>query len=366
MFNPAIRRNIIKIVTFSTLWGLGGVIFTLVERGVIGSMKVYPSTGVAYEFVSNIISIPIATFVGGFILMGIDILVINNRVQDKPFVAILLIKGLSFLIITLATTLLAGVFATSATLGKHPFHPDVIAGISEFFGNFAFWSIIIYAGFLNIIYLFIIEVSDSLGLSVFWNFFSGKYHQPKVEQRVFMFLDLKGSTQLAEKLEHRTYHEFLNRFFGDVSGAVLNSWGEIYQYVGDEVVIHWPWQKGEESIRCFFRIKQKIEFERENYLKHFGVAPEFRVGIHGGVVSIGEIGSLKKDILYIGDVLNTTSRIQEICKKQGKEILVSEDTIKPILISIKKYYTLDDIGYCEIRGRTKPIRLYHLSAMENI
>jgi len=361
-FSPALRRNLFKIVAFSTLWGLGGVIFTLVERGVIGSMKVYPSTGVAYEFISNIISIPIATFVGGFILMGIDILVINKRVQDKSFFAILLIKGFSFLIITLTITMLAGVFATSTTLGQYPFHPEVIAGVSEFFGDFAFWSIIIYAGFLNIIYLFMIEVSNSLGTSVFWNFFSGKYHKPKVEQRVFMFLDLKDSTRIAEQLGHQTYYEFLNQFFEDVSRVVLETWGEIYQYVGDEVVIHWPWQKGEESIHCFFRIKQKIELEHTNYQEHFGVIPEFRVGIHGGLVSIGEIGTLKKDILYIGDVLNATSRIQEIGKKQGKEILVSEDTLKPMMKRITERYTLDDIGHCELRGRTTPIRLFNLTA----
>ncbi|MGD1891298.1 MAG: adenylate/guanylate cyclase domain-containing protein [Cyclobacteriaceae bacterium] len=316
--SPAHRRNLLKIVTFSTLWGLGGIIFTLVERGVIGGMKAYPSTGVAYEFMNNLISIPIATFVGGFILIGIDILVINKRVQDKSFTSILLIKGISFLIIILTTTTFAGVFATSATLGRYPFHPDVIAGVSEFFDNFAFWSIIIYAGFLNVLFLFMIEVSDNLGTSVFWNFFSGKYHKPKVEQRVFMFLDLKGSTYLAEKLGHQTYYEFLNRFFEDVSSAVLSTWGEIYQYVCDAVVIHWPWDKAESSIVCFFKIKQKIDSERTAYTEHFGITPEFRVGIHGGLVSIGEIGALKKDILYIGDVLNATSRIQEICKKQGE------------------------------------------------
>ncbi|MEM9673940.1 MAG: adenylate/guanylate cyclase domain-containing protein, partial [Bacteroidota bacterium] len=211
-------------------------------------------------------------------------------------------------------------------------------------------------------YVFMIEVSDSLGTSVFWNFFSGKYHKPKVEQRVFMFLDLKGSTHLAEQLGHQTYYEFLNRFFGDVSSAVLETWGEIYQYVGDEVVIHWPWNKAEFSIACFFKIKHKIELEQTTYIEHFGVTPEFRVGIHGGLVSIGEIGTLKKDILYIGDVLNTTSRIQEISKKMGKEMLVSEDTLKPMMKKITQQYNLEDIGYCELRGRTQPIRLFNLTA----
>lgn len=177
-----------------------------------------------------------------------------------------------------------------------------------------------------------------------------------------MFLDLKDSTRLAERLSHSSYYEFLNRFFGDVSEAVLSSWGEIYQYVGDEVVIHWPWQKAEASIECFFKIKQRIELQRSAYTEHFGVTPAFRVGIHGGLVSIGETGTLKKDILYIGDVLNATSRIQEIGKKQGKEILVSENTLKPIMRSIEQQYTLADMGYFEIRGRTQPIRLFNLTA----
>ena len=325
MMKPKLKRNLIQLFGFSLLWGMGGLIFTLVERGVIGDMKVYPSTGVPYVFVNNLIAIPFATFIGGALLFTVDILLIDRWVRKKSFRSIVFFKSVAFLLIVLATTFTAAFLATSTTLGKPLFHPDVVASISQFFGDFAFWSIIIYAGFINVLFVFILEVTRRQGNSVFWNFFSGRYHAPQVERKAFMFLDLKNSTTIAEKLGHQQYCQFLNQFFGDISDTILNSWGTIYQYVGDEVVVFWPWDKRESALQCFFGIQEQLQREYDTYRKSFGYIPEFRVGIHGGNVSIGEVGRLKKDILYIGDLLNATSRIQALCKEKNVDLIVSED-----------------------------------------
>lgn len=358
---PSLRRNLFKIITFSLLWSAGGAIFVLLEKGVIGDLQVYPSTGVAYEFTNNMVSVPVVSFIGGVFLISFDILFINRLVKHKSFHAILLIKSLVFLLIILATTVLSGMFATAATLDLPLFHPDVLRGVWVFLNSFASWSIILYAGFLTVLYLFIIEVSNTVGTATFLNFFTGRYHSPKVEKRVFMFLDLKGSTTIAEQLGHTAYYEFLNRYFQDISRPIQHSWGNIYQYVGDEILVHWPWHRAGESIRCFFLISEAIRKRRENYLKDFGIVPEFRAGIHGGQVSIGEIGSMKKDILYIGDVLNATSRIQGLCKEHGTDLLVSEEVLDAVpdkmLVNLEK----QDIGYCDLRGKNNRLHLYHLS-----
>ncbi|MGR3301112.1 MAG: hypothetical protein ACUZ8I_01275 [Candidatus Scalindua sp.] len=52
-----------------------------------------------------------------------------------------------------------------------------------------------------------------------------------------MFLDLKSSTTIAEEIGHRRYFEFISDFIADVTTPILNNHGEIYQYVGDEIVI---------------------------------------------------------------------------------------------------------------------------------
>jgi adenylate cyclase len=175
-----------------------------------------------------------------------------------------------------------------------------------------------------------------------------------------MFLDLTSSTSIAEKLGHVRYYDFLNRFFNDISAAVLVSWGNIYQYVGDEVVVFWPADRNTESVRCFFMIKEKIESGRAYYESEFGLVPQFRAGIHGGQVSIGEIGTLKKDILFIGDVLNATSRIQGLCKEEDVDLLVSEDVLQPKFSLFEKKYKIRDTGQRDLRGKNERLRLFHL------
>lgn len=77
-------------------------------------------------------------------------------------------------------------------------------------------------------------------------------------------------------------------------------------------------------------MKKILNSTRQKYLSVYGVCPEFRAGLHGGKVIITWVGELKKEIVYIGDTVNTASRIQEDCKRLGKDFLVSGDVLKHI------------------------------------
>jgi adenylate cyclase len=356
--SPALSRNLFKIITFGVLWSLGGLMFTLLEFGVIGDLDYYPSTGVSYDVSNNIITTPIISFFGGALLMIADILVINKRIMRKSFLTRITIKAVFFFFIILITTLISAIIGTSITLNRPPFDAEVMDSLAKFFGNFAFWSIQIYAGFVTILYLFIVEVSETLGYKVFWNFFTGRYQKSKVEERIFMFMDLKNSTAIAEQLGHEKYFEFLNQFFEDIGKSILNSWGAIYQYVGDEVVVHWDKGKALQSLQCFQAIREKNLKNAKLYKSSYGVIPEFRAGIHGGQAAIGEVGSIKKDILYIGDVLNTASRIQVLCKTLDVELLVSEYVVEQVKQTKNKQFRFNDQGITELRGKEKQVRLF--------
>ncbi len=135
-----------------------------------------------------------------------------------------------------------------------------------------------------------------------------------------MFLDLKSSTSLAEELGHEPYLGLVNEFFRDISGPVLDSAGEIYQYVGDEVVLTWKEERGLKDANCirvFFDIDAMIEKRKQRYLDRFGVVPEYRAGVHVGEVMTAAIGDLKKGLIFNGDVLNTGSRIQAECARRS-------------------------------------------------
>src|SRR4029077_10486978 len=122
-----------------------------------------------------------------------------------------------------------------------------------------------------------LAINQLLGEGVLWKFIRGKYHQPREEERIFMFLDMKSSTTIAEQLGHVRFYALLNELFNEISQPVLQTKAEIYQYIGDEVVLTWPVEDGLENSNClktFFMYRESLIMHSENYLKNFGVRPE--------------------------------------------------------------------------------------------
>ncbi|HYV93687.1 MAG TPA: adenylate/guanylate cyclase domain-containing protein [Chitinophagales bacterium] len=184
-----------------------------------------------------------------------------------------------------------------------------------------FYTLVVY----TLIVLFL-QINHLLGEGVLWKFIRGKYHQPREEERIFMFLDMKSSTTIAEQLGHVRFYSLLNEIFNEISQPVLQTKAEIYQYIGDEVVLTWPVEYGLENSNClktFFMFRESLIRNSGKYLKNFGVKPEFKAGLHFGKVISAQIGDLKREIVYNGDVLNTAARIQDECNKYQRDFLVS-------------------------------------------
>jgi adenylate cyclase len=193
------------------------------------------------------------------------------------------------------------------------------------------------------------------------NYVLGRYHRPREVDRIFCFIDLKDSTSIAEKLGHLQFAMFLRDYYSDISGALRRTAAQIYQYVGDEIVLSWSFPDGLKNnnlIHCVFDMKNILKSIREKYVNKYAVYPEFRAGLHGGKVIVTWVGELKKEIVYIGDTVNTASRIQEDCKRLEKEFLVSEDILKHIesLGAAKATFVEETIP----RGRVKPVKLYSI------
>lgn len=179
-------------------------------------------------------------------------------------------------------------------------------------------------------------------------------------EKIFMFLDLKGSTSMAEQLGHVRYFSLLSDFFSDISDPIEQRGGEIYQYVGDEVVITWPIKSGLQQANClqtFFDIQTVIQQKSHEYIRKFGLIPTFKAGIHSGMVSTGWVGKMKKEIVYSGDVLNTTSRIEGLCNKLQQSILISETLLTHLSDQLQEI-TTKEVGMISLRGRKQPIKLF--------
>ncbi|WP_430814930.1 adenylate/guanylate cyclase domain-containing protein [Carboxylicivirga sp. RSCT41] len=174
-----------------------------------------------------------------------------------------------------------------------------------------------------------------------------------------MFLDLKSSTALAEKLSHVLYSKLIQDCFYELSIPVLDNKGEVYQYVGDEAVITWTKKEGLENTNClnfYYDFMDRLENKRAYFLKSYKVFPEFKAGINLGRVSVAEVGVLKTEIAYHGDVLNTSARIEGFCNTFNKALLASE----PLVLELGKSerYQSELIGEVQLRGKEGSHKLY--------
>ncbi|MDO1451979.1 adenylate/guanylate cyclase domain-containing protein [Rhodocytophaga aerolata] len=184
-----------------------------------------------------------------------------------------------------------------------------LSELASFLGSTRQLILVLYTLIIYNLLIFILQVNHLLGEGNLWKFILGKYHKPREEERIFMFLDMKSSTTIAEQLGHVRFYSLLNELFHEISQPVLETKAQIYQYVGDEVVLTWEMKQGLEKANClkmFFLFQQSLLGNKEKYLKKYGLQPEFKAGLHCGKVISAQIGDLKREIVYNGDVLKTS------------------------------------------------------------
>lgn len=344
-------------------WVLAGSFFVFSEYfGIIHfSIPLNINYNNEYNFAEQLIATVITAFVGSVIIGSIEVFYLRDRLRKRSLGSIILIKSLfytisMFLLITIGTFFYHSFFS-----GKFFWDNAVIEKVIKHLFSYSFWTQITGWGIVIVITNFVLQVSDKFGQGVLLDYVRGKYHEPKEEERIFMFLDLKSSTTIAEALGHEKYFMFINEYFNDITNPIIFSRGEIYQYIGDEVVVSWKLDNGlndTNCINCFFDIESEINRLRSNYLSKYGIVPEFKAGLHYGKVITGEIGVIKKDIVFSGDVLNTTSRIQSKCNDYNVKILVSEDLIAKLNFATD--YKVIEIGEVTLRGKQSPARLYSI------
>lgn len=222
-----------------------------------------------------------------------------------------------------------------------------------------FWLVVGYFFMCSFLFLFIKMVNDKFGRGQLINTLIGTYRKPREKKRIFMFLDLKSSTTIAEELGHFKYSQLIQDCFYDLNKIVNRYGAAIYQYVGDEAVLTWPFEKGIRNNNCidiFFYYELVLKRKSKYYRKKYNITPEFKAGVHGGKLIVAEVGSIKKEIAYHGDVINTTSRIQELCNKYDKQFLISKELLDEI--NLRKKYQSVEIGEMLLKGKQAPIKIH--------
>jgi adenylate cyclase len=340
-----------------------GIIYALLIEGVLGNHPSFPSTGLPYVFD---ITVPaIGALIIGLFIGVLEVLILSKWFKKSNFFLKIIFKTIIYIVILTILVFLIIIFGQAYQMGLSPLHESVLNRAIIFLPNFSFWSLMIYISAVIGVALFYTEVSDNIGQGVLLNFFTGKYHQPKEEERIFMFIDMKSSTTIAEKLGHVQYFKMLKEYYADLSGPIVQYGGEIYQYVGDEIVISWRGKKeffNNDSFKCFFAMKESLSKQSLEYESKYGVIPTFKAGIHLGKVTTGEIGVIKKEIIFSGDVLNTTARIQGLCNSYNVDLLTSEKLIEAL--DLGKYFQIQALGEIGLRGRNEKINLYTVEKLD--
>lgn len=359
MLSPKTKTVVARIIPFGVIWLIFSLIYTQLEKGILGGLNYYPATGNPYSFSRNIIITPVTALITGLLFGLLETRYVNKLFLKRSFSEKIFYKSFIYFFVILAFLIILAAIANSLELKTNVFRLPVWTNVLAFVTNYAFISTAIFIASIILVTQFYAEVSNNIGNSVLANFFKGKYHRPIEEERIFMFLDMKSSTTIAENLGHVIYFEMLREYYADLSEPIINYSGEIYQYVGDEIIISWKlkndWQDNN-CIKCFFEMKAAIKKQEQKYVERFGLVPQFKAGLHAGRVTTGEIGIIKKDIIFTGDVLNATSRIQGLCNTYNVDILLSDDLRKKLTLDAS--FQKKTLGENELRGKDEKIELF--------
>ncbi len=329
-----LRADIRRLLSVAVGGAIVGALYGFATRG-------FPATGAAIGLVS-------ATT-----LSGLEIFILRPRaaalLRRVPFLVYLALRVGLYLLLIVVIQAVGLPLLTGAMPVGYVGQGDIAFGLG-----------------VSIAFNLIVGVNDLLGPGVLFAFVAGRYHEPRREERALIYLDLRSSTAIAERLGEARFLELLNGFFADVSIAIAEEGGEIHKYVGDEIIAAWRLRPGRNEpsvVRACFGAGDRLAARAEFYRREFGVEPAFRAALHAGPVVLGELGYFKKEIALIGDAMNTAARILEACR----------DTAQPVLASTALLERLtglpDGIAACPLaplaaRGKSAPLEVVALTRVE--
>jgi len=336
--NARLERKLRIYAAIMTAGVIAGVIFSL-ANGRSSPAQLIESAAYGLQ---------ICIAIGGIELFVLDG-TLRARLTSLPFTANLLVRSTVYAVIISVIQVMQ--------LG------DLLVGGTRDPSLQSFLSGFIYSAVVAVVMNLGFGIANIIGPRTLLNFITGRYHYPVEENRFVLFVDIAGSTGLAERLGGLGIHRFLDRTFRLMTLAVVDTHGEVHDYVGDEIIVTWPEELGAvecRPLRCFMAMRGALAEAAGQFEREFGAAPTIRGSLHFGKVIIGEIGDVKRAIVFNGDVMNTAARLEEASRQVDGGFIASRPAMERF--NSAPPFALRDLGQLPIRGRADGIDVLGIDA----
>jgi adenylate cyclase len=305
---------------------------------------------------SLLISIPIGVIdalIMGTSIAGIEVFLLTRAsmrwLDALPFAAVFILK-----------TLLYGAIAGAVLTGQPG---ERLMGVVNVYNARTGLIAVSLALVPVAVMVMMFQAAGLVGYRTFRALLLGRYRRPSAERRFFLFADVVGSTAIAERLGALEAHRFLAAVFAAVAEPIEVCRGEIYQYVGDEIVVTWVEAEGvadAQAVRCVFAMRAALAADASWFVERFGVQPELRAALHLGEVIAGEVGQVRRAIVFHGDVMNTTGRLEQATREVGCDFIASAEALASM--AVPPEIRTHDLGALALRGRVEPIHAFCIEA----
>jgi adenylate cyclase len=272
---------------------------------------------------------------------------VGERLRHLPLWARVLISTVVWIL-----SIVAGILIITPTVLNMEAYPEWYEQ-STFLQDATFFLVV--ALLIN----FWVRIHSLVGGRVLLNYLIGRYHRPQREQQVFMFVDFLDARGLSKRLGDIRAQSLISAVFFDIDAAIGESGGEIHRYIGDELVVTWPFRRATKNARCIkcaLSIAEVLRANAEHYRGTYGEAPRLRIALHGGPVVVSEIGDDRREIVYFGDTINTTARLRGLAKKIQRGLVISAALLEHM--RLPDGVRAEDMGAFELSGKAQATRVY--------
>ncbi len=355
------RSELQKILWISGIWTLFSIAQSLYDYLVLMTLNIIPDVELfLLDMLINALATAVAGLLGGAILVGY----VQRWIRTIPYGAALLLTVMAFTLVIFFITVISFFIRAIFSGGENVLQSDLLSFMMTHVQSLHFLKDYILWLFIMMCTIAAFLINDKYGPGTLRSFLMGRYFRPTREERIFMFLDLRSSTYIAQVLGEQQYFNFIKDVIQDATPVILKYKGRIYQYVGDEITVSWRMHQGPDKlncIRCPMEVRKVFNHRSSYYTARYGVVPDFKAGLHYGTVMVGEIGVVKRDIAFSGEVVGTAARIQAKCNQYDVNLLISED-LRNILSWEGSGLETEYLGDLMMKGKAADLPLYTLHA----